>query len=143
MFSNFNRYNIWSFEHLTLFLRILLYIIGLTNGSQEIHYHSGGLQLNPNLHRYRSVCLLSLLNTVPGNKNERWIPECFEMKGWSWKQSPFSRIYIKKVQSVLTWSPRNTMRMHSEEATKGKIPLIIPCSFFLYFGYGIINCILK
>lgn len=38
-----------------------------------VHYHSGGLRLNPNLYNCGKVCL-SLLNTWAGGKNERWIP---------------------------------------------------------------------
>lgn len=40
---------------------------------QLVHYHSGGLRLNPNLYNCGKVCL-SLLNTWAGGKNERWIP---------------------------------------------------------------------
>ncbi|KAI4320742.1 hypothetical protein MLD38_034187 [Melastoma candidum] len=39
-----------------------------------VHYHSGGLRINPNLYGCGKVCL-SLLNTWGGqNKNERWMP---------------------------------------------------------------------
>ena len=38
-----------------------------------MHYHSGGLRLNPNLYNCGKVCL-SLLNTWTGVKNEKWIP---------------------------------------------------------------------
>ncbi|KAK6946713.1 Ubiquitin-conjugating enzyme E2 [Dillenia turbinata] len=38
-----------------------------------VHYHSGGLRLNPNLYHNGKVCL-SLLNTWSGNKNEKWVP---------------------------------------------------------------------
>ena len=40
---------------------------------QQVHYHSGGLRLNPNLYNCGKVCL-SLLNTWSGDKNEKWIP---------------------------------------------------------------------
>lgn len=40
---------------------------------QHVHYHSGGLRLNPNLYNSGKVCL-SLLNTWSGDKNEKWIP---------------------------------------------------------------------
>ncbi|XP_029128709.1 uncharacterized protein LOC109805727 [Cajanus cajan] len=39
----------------------------------QVHYHSGGLRLNPNLYDCGKVCL-SLLNTWSGNKNEKWLP---------------------------------------------------------------------
>lgn len=39
----------------------------------RVHYHSGGLRLNPNLYACGKVCL-SLLNTWSGNKNEKWTP---------------------------------------------------------------------
>ncbi|KAL2331433.1 hypothetical protein Fmac_019014 [Flemingia macrophylla] len=39
----------------------------------QVHYHSGGLRLNPNLYHCGKVCL-SLLNTWSGNKNEKWLP---------------------------------------------------------------------
>lgn len=42
-------------------------------GPPNVHYHSGGLRLNPNLYNCGKVCL-SLLNTWSGNKNEKWIP---------------------------------------------------------------------
>jgi len=40
---------------------------------QQVHYHSGGLRLNPNLYSSGKVCL-SLLNTWTGHQNEQWIP---------------------------------------------------------------------
>jgi hypothetical protein len=40
---------------------------------QNVHYHSGGLRLNPNLYAGGKVCL-SLLNTWHGNKKEKWTP---------------------------------------------------------------------
>ncbi|XVF78510.1 hypothetical protein PTKIN_Ptkin14bG0140000 [Pterospermum kingtungense] len=43
-----------------------------------VHYHSGGLRLNPNLYGCGKVCL-SLLNTWSGNKNEKWIPSMSTM----------------------------------------------------------------
>ncbi|XVF04221.1 hypothetical protein REPUB_Repub05bG0063700 [Reevesia pubescens] len=44
----------------------------------HVHYHSGGLRLNPNLYCCGKVCL-SLLNTWSGNKNEKWIPSMSTM----------------------------------------------------------------
>ncbi|KAL7583204.1 hypothetical protein Lser_V15G43368 [Lactuca serriola] len=38
-----------------------------------VHYHSGGLHINPNLYDCGYVCL-SLLNTWDGGKKEMWIP---------------------------------------------------------------------
>ncbi|PIA26947.1 hypothetical protein AQUCO_08400007v1 [Aquilegia coerulea] len=39
----------------------------------KVHYHSGGLRLNPNLYNCGKVCL-SLLNTWQGSKEEKWTP---------------------------------------------------------------------
>ncbi|PIA26952.1 hypothetical protein AQUCO_08400010v1 [Aquilegia coerulea] len=39
----------------------------------KVHYHSGGLRLNPNLYDCGKVCL-SLLNTWEGRKEEKWTP---------------------------------------------------------------------
>lgn len=38
-----------------------------------VHYHSGGLRINPNLYNCGKVCL-SLLNTWSGSQKEKWIP---------------------------------------------------------------------
>ncbi|KAK2423565.1 putative ubiquitin-conjugating enzyme E2 [Trifolium repens] len=46
---------------------------GYPNEPPQVHYHSGGLWLNPNLYPCGKVCL-SLLNTWHGNVNEMWIP---------------------------------------------------------------------
>ncbi|WCJ32185.1 Ubiquitin-conjugating enzyme family protein [Euphorbia peplus] len=43
------------------------------NKPPNVHYHSGGLRLNPNLYNCGKVCL-SLLGTWRGNKNENWQP---------------------------------------------------------------------
>ena len=40
---------------------------------QHVHYHSGGLRINPNLYNCGKVCL-SLLNTWSGSHKEKWIP---------------------------------------------------------------------
>lgn len=40
---------------------------------QHVHYHSGGLRINPNLYNCGKVCL-SLLNTWGGSQKEKWIP---------------------------------------------------------------------
>lgn len=39
----------------------------------HVHYHSGGLRINPNLYNCGKVCL-SLLNTWSGSHKEKWIP---------------------------------------------------------------------
>ncbi|KAH6786469.1 Ubiquitin-conjugating enzyme family protein [Perilla frutescens var. hirtella] len=39
----------------------------------HVHYHSGGLRINPNLYNCGKVCL-SLLNTWSGHGKEKWIP---------------------------------------------------------------------
>ncbi|XP_027911801.1 probable ubiquitin-conjugating enzyme E2 26 isoform X2 [Vigna unguiculata] len=43
------------------------------NVPPEVHYHSCGLRLNPNLYSSGKVCL-SLLNTWSGHQNEKWLP---------------------------------------------------------------------
>ncbi|XP_043687702.1 putative ubiquitin-conjugating enzyme E2 38 isoform X2 [Telopea speciosissima] len=43
------------------------------NVPPQVHYHSGGLRLNPNLYHSGYVCL-SLLNTWTGDANQKWIP---------------------------------------------------------------------
>nr|KAJ0188739.1 hypothetical protein LSAT_V11C900495360 [Lactuca sativa] len=43
------------------------------NVPPNVHYHSGGLRINPNLYENGRVCL-SLLNTWSGGKNEKWRP---------------------------------------------------------------------
>ncbi|KAE9601061.1 hypothetical protein Lal_00023863 [Lupinus albus] len=40
----------------------------------KVHYHAGGLRLNPNLYACGKVCL-SLLGTWHGKNSENWIPE--------------------------------------------------------------------
>ncbi|KAL5730373.1 (E3-independent) E2 ubiquitin-conjugating enzyme [Ranunculus cassubicifolius] len=44
------------------------------NEPPQVHYHSGGLELNPNLYSDGFVCL-SLLNTWDGSTEEQWIPK--------------------------------------------------------------------
>ncbi|KAI3702856.1 hypothetical protein L6452_28609 [Arctium lappa] len=39
----------------------------------QVHYHSGGVRINPNMYHNGKVCL-SLLNTWPGVSNEKWMP---------------------------------------------------------------------
>ncbi|CAG7875422.1 unnamed protein product [Brassica rapa] len=39
-----------------------------------VHYHSGGLRINPNLYNCGKVCL-SLLGTWNGNAREKWLPQ--------------------------------------------------------------------
>ncbi|KAG8386319.1 hypothetical protein BUALT_Bualt03G0136600 [Buddleja alternifolia] len=43
------------------------------NVPPQVHYHSGGLRINPNLYNCGKVCL-SLLNTWSGSHKEQWIP---------------------------------------------------------------------
>ncbi|KAF8099662.1 hypothetical protein N665_0239s0006 [Sinapis alba] len=40
----------------------------------RVHYHAGGLRINPNLYNCGKVCL-SLLGTWTGNTRESWIPD--------------------------------------------------------------------
>lgn len=48
-------------------------VIKLNDSFQQVHYHSGGLRINPNLYASGTVCL-SLLNTWRGKKEEQWTP---------------------------------------------------------------------
>ncbi|CAK8578322.1 unnamed protein product [Lathyrus sativus] len=43
-------------------------------GPPQVHYHAGGLRLNPNLYQCGKVCL-SLLGTWHGKNSENWIPD--------------------------------------------------------------------
>lgn len=43
------------------------------NVPPQVHYHAGGLRINPNLYNCGKVCL-SLLNTWTGSQKEKWIP---------------------------------------------------------------------
>ncbi|XP_028767096.1 putative ubiquitin-conjugating enzyme E2 38 [Neltuma alba] len=43
-------------------------------GPPKVHYHSGGLRINPNLYQCGKVCL-SLLGTWHGKGTENWVPE--------------------------------------------------------------------
>ncbi|KAD2393922.1 hypothetical protein R6Q59_012950 [Mikania micrantha] len=43
-----------------------------------VHYHSGGVRINPNLYDCGKVCL-SLLNTWTGGHEERWLPNTSTM----------------------------------------------------------------
>lgn len=47
--------------------------INKKNVMQMVHYHSGGLRVNPNLYESGKVCL-SLLNTWTGSGSEVWNP---------------------------------------------------------------------
>ncbi|CAH2036537.1 unnamed protein product, partial [Thlaspi arvense] len=40
----------------------------------KVHYHAGGLRINPNLYNCGKVCL-SLLGTWTGNARENWLPK--------------------------------------------------------------------
>ncbi|WJX73324.1 ubiquitin-conjugating enzyme [Trifolium repens] len=59
--------------HDGLFFFDVLFPIGYPNVPPKVHYHSRDLCLNPNLYASGFVCL-SLLNTWPGNVNEKWTP---------------------------------------------------------------------
>ncbi|XP_061360990.1 probable ubiquitin-conjugating enzyme E2 26 [Gastrolobium bilobum] len=59
--------------HDGLFFFDVFFPSGYPNVPPQVHYHSGGLRLNPNLYNCGKVCL-SLLNTWSGNKNEKWLP---------------------------------------------------------------------
>ncbi|KAJ0865578.1 putative ubiquitin-conjugating enzyme E2, ubiquitin-conjugating enzyme/RWD [Helianthus annuus] len=59
--------------HDGLFFFDVCFPSGYPNTPPLVHYHSGGLRINPNLYNCGKVCL-SLLNTWTGVQNERWIP---------------------------------------------------------------------
>ncbi|XP_050883056.1 putative ubiquitin-conjugating enzyme E2 38 isoform X2 [Lathyrus oleraceus] len=57
--------------HNGLFFFDIFFPSGYPNVPPNVHYHSGGLRLNPNLYNCGKVCL-SLLNTWSGTTKERW-----------------------------------------------------------------------
>lgn len=59
--------------HDGLFFFDVFFPSGYPNVPPQVHYHSCGLRLNPNLYNCGKVCL-SLLNTWSGSKNEKWLP---------------------------------------------------------------------
>ncbi|XP_040863161.1 probable ubiquitin-conjugating enzyme E2 25 [Glycine max] len=59
--------------HDGLFFFDVFFPSGYSHVPPQVHYHSGGLRLNPNLYSSGKVCL-SLLNTWTGHQNEQWIP---------------------------------------------------------------------
>ncbi|WJX73321.1 ubiquitin-conjugating enzyme, variant 2 [Trifolium repens] len=59
--------------HDGLFFFDVLFPSGYPNVPPQVHYHAGGLRLNPNLYASGKVCL-GLLNTWHGNMNEMWTP---------------------------------------------------------------------
>ncbi|XP_065862071.1 probable ubiquitin-conjugating enzyme E2 25 isoform X2 [Euphorbia lathyris] len=59
--------------HDGLFFFDVCFPSGYPNVPPNVHYHSGGLRLNPNLYNTGKVCL-SLLGTWHGSKNEKWQP---------------------------------------------------------------------
>ncbi|KAF3442888.1 hypothetical protein FNV43_RR16806 [Rhamnella rubrinervis] len=59
--------------HDGLFFFDVFFPSGYPTSPPQVHYHSGGLRLNPNLYNCGKVCL-SLLNTWSGSKNEKWQP---------------------------------------------------------------------
>ncbi|KAH7859774.1 hypothetical protein Vadar_005294 [Vaccinium darrowii] len=59
--------------HDGLFFFDVFFPCGYPNVPPLVHYHAGGLRLNPNLYNCGKVCL-SLLNTWSGSSNEKWIP---------------------------------------------------------------------
>ncbi|XP_043703048.1 putative ubiquitin-conjugating enzyme E2 38 [Telopea speciosissima] len=59
--------------HDGLFFFDVLFPSNYPNVPPQVHYHSGGLRLNPNLYNCGKVCL-SLLNTWSGDANQKWIP---------------------------------------------------------------------
>ncbi|KAL3848637.1 hypothetical protein ACJIZ3_010519 [Penstemon smallii] len=59
--------------HDGLFFFDVYFPSGYPNVPPNVHYHSGGLRINPNLYNCGKVCL-SLLNTWSGSHKEKWIP---------------------------------------------------------------------
>ncbi|CAA2966635.1 probable ubiquitin-conjugating enzyme E2 25 isoform X2 [Olea europaea var. sylvestris] len=59
--------------HDGLFFFDVLFPGSYPNVPPLVHYHSGGLRINPNLYGCGKVCL-SLLNTWGGSQKEKWIP---------------------------------------------------------------------
>ncbi|CAK8535115.1 unnamed protein product [Lathyrus sativus] len=57
--------------HDGLFFFDILFPSGYPNVPPKVHYHSGGLRINPNLYNCGKVCL-SLLNTWAGSTKEKW-----------------------------------------------------------------------
>lgn len=65
--------NLWHVSHYFYIpFQILLKCLSL-GVLQLVHYHSGGLRINPNLYNCGKVCL-SLLGTWSGNGCEKWNP---------------------------------------------------------------------
>ncbi|KAL6848962.1 hypothetical protein ACP4OV_021545 [Aristida adscensionis] len=60
--------------HDNLFFFDIFFPPDYPNEPPSVHYHSGGLRLNPNLYESGKVCL-SLLKTWSGTGNEVWNPE--------------------------------------------------------------------
>ncbi|CAL1386346.1 unnamed protein product [Linum trigynum] len=59
--------------HDGLFFFDIFFPKGYPSVPPKVHYHSGGLRLNPNLYACGKVCL-SLLGTWTGSKKENWQP---------------------------------------------------------------------
>ncbi|XP_022981285.1 probable ubiquitin-conjugating enzyme E2 25 [Cucurbita maxima] len=59
--------------HDGLFFFDIFFPTNYPDAPPKVHYHSGGLRLNPNLYNCGKVCL-SLLNTWDGRGNEKWLP---------------------------------------------------------------------
>ncbi|CAI8593123.1 unnamed protein product [Vicia faba] len=59
--------------HDGLFFFDIFFPSGYPNVPPKVHYHSGGLRINPNLYNCSKVCL-SILNTWPGSgsRKEKW-----------------------------------------------------------------------
>ncbi|KAG2307781.1 hypothetical protein Bca52824_027529 [Brassica carinata] len=49
-------------------------LIAILQAPPKVHYHSGGLRINPILYNCGKVCL-SLLGTWTGNSREKWLPK--------------------------------------------------------------------
>ncbi|KAL3638409.1 ubiquitin-conjugating enzyme [Castilleja foliolosa] len=65
--------------HDGLFFFDICFPANYPNSPPKVHYHSGGLRINPNLYNCGKVCL-SLLNTWGGqSKIEKWVPKVSTM----------------------------------------------------------------
>ncbi|XP_010535106.1 PREDICTED: putative ubiquitin-conjugating enzyme E2 38 isoform X2 [Tarenaya hassleriana] len=64
--------------HDGLFFFDIYFPVTYPNSPPQVHYHAGGLRINPNLYNCGKVCL-SLLGTWSGNNREKWIPNVSTM----------------------------------------------------------------
>ncbi|RID62484.1 hypothetical protein BRARA_E01554 [Brassica rapa] len=73
-----------------------------------VHYHSGGLRINPNLYTSGKVCL-SLLGTWNGNTREQWLP----------RESTMLQLLVSIQALILNQKPYFNEPSYDYERTKG------------------------